>query len=160
MLPRPAGSEWGMVKHILIVTFFSLFTLGCGGPTREAQLALTITAHALVAADHEIAPRYEAAADEAREHTATWTEYDDAMSAWNAVEMSLRITHSALLAAQAGLDAWRDGNNGPWLASVPCLYVALDELRHAFEQANLSIPLVNEAFSLAGQFAGTCQEAP
>lgn len=149
-----------MTKKLLLVLFFALSTIGCGGPTREAQLALTITSHALVAADHEIAPRYEAAADEAREHSTNWTEYDQAMQPWDAAEMSLRITHSALLSAQAGLDAWRDGSQSSWLATVPCLYVALDELRRAFANANISIPLVNEAFNIVQQFAGTCEEHP
>lgn len=141
----------------LALTFaLAMLLHGCGGPTREAQLALTTTARALAVADREVAGRYEAAATDAREHTATWAEYDSALHDWNAVEVALRTAHSALYMTQAGLDAWREGAQGLWLAAVPCLVSAVDRLRLLLEGLGVYLGPVTEAVALVGSYAGQC----
>lgn len=133
---------------------------GCGGPTREARVALVATAHALVAVDHEVAPRYATAADEAREHAADWAAYDAAMHDWDAVEAALRVAHAALLTTQAGLDAWEAGDQRGWLATVPCLVAGLDRLRLVLEAVGVRLDVVTQAVALAGAFAGRCEVQP
>lgn len=135
-------------------------TPGCGGPTREAQVALTTTALALRAVDHEVAPRYTTAADEAREHASSWSEFDAAMRPWTEVERALRVAHTALLATQAGLDAWRNGDERGWLATVPCLVEAIDRLRVGLEALGVHLMPVTQAVALIGSFAGRCEVQP
>jgi hypothetical protein len=145
------------MRHSLLVTFFAFSVLGCGGPTREAQAALTITAHALVATDHEVAPLYTRAAEEAREHSTGWADYDAAMSDWNTVEAALRVAHAALLTTQAGLDAWRAGDERGWLASVPCLVVAVDSLVAGLQAVHVEVEALTQAVSLVRAFTGRCE---
>lgn len=149
-----------MVMLLLAAVFSALLCASCGGPPREARVALTATALALRTADQEVAPRYTAAAGEAREHASDWAGYDAAMRPWNDVEAALRVAHTALLATQAGLDAWADGNEGGWLASVPCLVEALDRLRLGLEGLGLHLGPVTQAVALAGAFAGRCEVQP
>lgn len=159
--PRRATGQNGAMRNIISLVpmlFFVLF-MGCGGPTREAQIALTSAAEALRATDHELAPRYERAADEARERTLTWSEYDAAMNDWNTVESALRIAHNALLTAQFGLDSWRNGDQHGWMASVPCLVVAFDRLYQGLLVVGVQIESVTRALVLVRAFAGRC-EAP
>jgi hypothetical protein len=133
---------------------------GCGGPPREARVALVATAHALRAADREVAPRYATAADEAREHAQDWAAYDAAMRPWDETERALRVAHTALLATQAGLDTWEAGDERGWLATVPCLVEALDRLRLVLEAVGVHLPVVTEAVAIAGAFAGRCEVQP
>lgn len=133
---------------------------GCGGPPREARVALVATAHALRTADREVAPRYATAADEAREHAQDWASYDAAMRPWDEVERALRVAHTALLATQAGLDAWTAGDQRGWLSTVPCLVEALDRLRLGLEAVGVHLLPVTEAIALAGAFAGRCEVQP
>lgn len=136
----------------------ALALAACGGPTREAQGALTVTAVALVAADHEVAPRYTAAATEARTQSPSWAAYDAAMEDWNAVEAALRAAHASLLIAQAGLDAWRNGSGeAGWQRAVPCLVVAIDQLRVLLEGQGVHLRPVTEAVALVGAFVGRCE---
>lgn len=143
---------------IRLFLLFALTTLlaSCGGPTREAQAVLTTTAVALRAVDTEVAVRYEQAATDARTRSSSWAEYDRAMETWDAVETALRATHAALLTSQAGLDAWRAGNDGGWLAAVPCLVASVDRLRLLLEGVGVQIPPLAEALSIAAPFAGSC----
>lgn len=144
------------MRRFVLVALFAL--AACGGPTREAQVALTSTAAALVAADRAVAPRYEAAATEARTQSPSWAEYDAAMTDWNAVELALRTAHAALLTTQAGLDAWREGaGEAGWLGAVPCLVVAVDRLRGLLEGVGVQLGLVAEALALIAPFAGRCE---
>jgi len=151
-----------MVRTLVFVALATLvaITPGCGGPPREARVALVATAHALRVADREVAPRYTVAADEAREHAADWAAYDAAMRPWNETERALRVAHTALLATQAGLDAWEAGDQRGWLATVPCLVESLDQFRRALEAVGVHLTLVTEAVALAGSFAGRCEVQP
>lgn len=139
----------------LMVGLFVL-AVGCGGPTREAQVALTTTAEALRITDSVVAPRYSAAADEAREHSTGWSEYDAAMHDWNAVEVALRIAHTALLTTQAGLDAWRAGDERGWLSSVPCLVVAIDTLVGGLAAVHVEVPAMTQTLAFVRAFTGRC----
>lgn len=137
-----------------------LVTPGCGGPSREARVALTTTAHALRTVDQEVAPRYTTAADEAREHATDWASYDAAMHDWDEVERALRVAHTALLATQAGLDAWQAGDERGWLSTVPCLVEAIDRLRVGLEALGVHLMPVTQAVALIGSFAGRCEVQP
>lgn len=139
----------------LIVPLLSML-IGCGGPTREAQAALTTIAHVLVVADREIAPAYSRASDEAREHSNGWSEYDAAMSDWNNVEAALRVANAALLSTQAGLDAWRAGDESGWVSTIPCLFVAIDQLSSGLEAVGLHVAEITQALALARTFTGRC----
>lgn len=143
-----------------VFALITLLALGCGGPTHTAQTSLAATAHALVAVDRELAPRYTTAADEAREHATDWASYDAAMHDWDEVERALRVAHTALLATQAGLDAWEAGDERGWLATVPCLVDALDRLRVGLEALGVHLEPVTQAVALAGAFAGRCEVQP
>jgi hypothetical protein len=140
----------------MVLGLLALLLASCGGPTREAQAVLTTTAVALRTADVEVATRYEAAALDARTRSASWGEYDRAMEAWNSVEVALRVTHAALLTSQAGLDAWRAGDDRGWLAAVPCLVSAIDRLRVLLDGLGVQLTPLAEALSIAAPFAGTC----
>lgn len=156
--------HWSDELLLLVLAALAAATLlavpGCGGPPREARVALIATAHALRVADHEVAPRYTTAADEAREHAQDWAAYDAAMRPWNETERALRVAHTALLATQAGLDAWEAGDDRGWLATVPCLVDALDRLRLGLEALGIHLGPVTEAVALAGAFAGRCEVQP
>lgn len=145
---------------LAVVLSVGVLLEGCGGPPREARVALVSTAHALRAADREVAPRYATAADEARERAQDWSAYDAAMRPWNDVEAALRAAHTALLATQAGLDAWAAGDERGWLGTVPCLVDALDRLRLGLEGLGIHLGPVTEAVALAGAFAGRCEVQP
>lgn len=140
---------------IFLVPVLSML-IGCGGPTREAQAALTTIAHVLVAADREIAPAYSHASDEAREHSDSWHEYDAAMSDWNNVEAALRVANAALLSTQAGLDAWRAGDESGWISTIPCLFVAVEQLSSGLEAVGLHVAEITQALALARSFTGRC----
>jgi hypothetical protein len=146
----------------LAIIFLILTTAlaACGGPTREAQAALTTTAVALRAADEAVAPGYEAAAARARTETSTWSEYDHALEGWNAAELALRTAHAALLTSQAGLDAWRAGDQGGWFAAVPCLVAAIDRLRVLLDGLGVRLTALSEALTIAAPFAGSCGASP
>jgi hypothetical protein len=146
-----------MILWTLVV---GLALTGCGGPPREARVALVATAQALRATDEEVAPRYTTAADAARAHSDGWAAYDAAMSDWNAVEAALRVAHNALLTTQAGLDAWEAGDERGWLASVPCLVEALDRLRLGLEAVDVRLEALTQAVAVAGAFAGRCEVQP
>lgn len=143
------------LTHLLVPSFVLL--VGCGGPTQQAQAALSTVAEVLIAVDREVAPRYTAAADEAREHAGGWAEYDAAMHDWNGVEAALRLAHATILTTQAGLDGWRAGDQRGWLAAVPCLVVALDQLAAGLEVVGVHIEAMNQALALARAFAGRCE---
>lgn len=142
------------MRQMLLVLAFVL--AGCGGPPREAQAVLTVTAIALRTADGEVATRYQDAAHDARETSGSWADYDRAMGTWNDVETALRTAHEALLATQAGLDAWRDGSDAGWTASVPCLVEAIDRLRLLLDGLGVHLTPLASALAIAAPFAGTC----
>lgn len=144
----------------IVFAAFAALVIGCGGPTRQAQVAISASAHALRTVDHELAPRYTAASVEAREHSTDWAGYDAAMRPWDDVERALRVAHTALLATQAGLDAWRTGDERGWITSVPCLVEAIDRLRVGLEVLGVHLSPVTEAVALVGSFAGRCEVQP
>ena len=143
------------IYTLLLISLLSLVA-SCGGPTREAQAVLTTTAVALRAVDTEVAVRYEQAATDARTRSSSWAEYDRAMETWDAAEIALRATHAALLTSQAGLDAWRAGDDRGWLAAVPCLVAAIDRLRTLLDSVGVHLTPLAEALSIAAPFAGSC----
>jgi hypothetical protein len=148
------------MKNILIVWFaaaVSIATFACGGPTREAQIALTTSASALRIVDREVAERYSAAAHEARTEAATLEAYETRMHDWNDAESALRVAHSTFLLAQDGLDAWRAGDQSRWLEMVPCLVSGIDRLRIALSVLGVEIPELTSAVSLVAGFAGPCR---
>lgn len=151
------------MKNILIVWFavsVALTSLACGGPTREAQIALTTSASALRIVDREVAERYASAALEARNEAQTLEAYETRMHDWNDAESALRVAHSTFLLAQDGLDAWRAGDQSRWLEMVPCLVSGIDNLRAALSALRIEIPELTSAVSLVAGFAGPCRISP
>lgn len=110
--------------------------------------------------DQEVSTHYTAAADEAREHTASWAEYDAMLQPWNDAELGLRTAYAALVTAQFGLDAWRAGDAHGWQAAAPCLVEAVDRLRRLLEAAGLWLEPLTQALVLLSGFSGRCEVSP
>lgn len=151
------------MKNILIVWFaasVALASFACGGPTREAQIALTTSAQALRLVDQEVAERYATAALEARTEATTLADYETRMHDWNDAESALRVAHSTFLLAQDGLDAWRAGDQSRWLEMVPCLVSGIGNLRSALSALGIEVEVLTTAVSLIAGFAGPCRISP
>ena len=151
-----------MMRTMFLAFAFGLmcWALGCGGPTREAQIALTTSAQALRIVDREVAEHYTEAALAARTTGTSWESYDAAMHEWNDVEGALRFAHSTFLLAQDGLDAWRAGDQSRWLDMIPCLVSGVDRLREALAVVGVEIDALTTAVSLVAGFSGPCRIQP
>ncbi len=128
----------GVVMLLLAATL--QWAAGCASAQTTAQRALTATAVGVAAADVRIAPRLTAAADEAREISTSWDEYDHAMRKWERVNRALMATRASLLTLQLALDAWAAGDESGWKAALPCAGAALAELASAMSVAGVPVP--------------------
>lgn len=105
---------------------------------RPARTALDVAAHAVVAVDVEVAPRYEAAADEAREAATDRADYEARMARWNAAETALRTARASLIAAESGIDA--ADTDGEVRSVVGCVGVALGRVLDALAEVDVQPP--------------------
>jgi len=122
----------------LVALALGLTLAGCHGFERGARTALDVSAHAIVAVDADLAPRYEAAAEVALAAAADRAEYEARMARWNAAEVALRTARSSLLAAESGIDAADTG--GEVRSVVGCVGVALGRVLDALAEVDISPP--------------------
>lgn len=113
---------------------------GCDGPPGPARRAVEVATVVLLDADRDAAVRYTAAAEVALERSTTLAEYRAAMAPHDALEQALRVTQSAILAADAALDAWREGGAERWPSLAACVVMALADLRNALAAAGVHAP--------------------
>ena len=136
---QPGRSPSGRLLGPWFVALALGLTLaGCHGFERGARTALDVSAHAIVAVDADLAPRYEAAAAEALAASATADEYAGRMERWNATERALRTARSSLLAAESGIDA--ADTDGEIRSVVGCVGVALGRVLDALAEVDVSPP--------------------
>lgn len=113
---------------------------GCDGPPGPARRAVEVATVVLLDADRDAAVRYTAAAEVALERSTTLAEYRAAMAPHDALEQALRVSQSAILAADASLDAWREGGAERWPSLAACVVMALADLRNALAAAGVHAP--------------------
>lgn len=142
----------------LVGAVASVLVLGCGWE-RPTRTALDVAAHALVAVDVDLAPRYEAAAAEALEASATRDEYAGRMERWDRAEAALGYGREALLLAEAALDAGTADGPGP---IVGCIAVALARIRDVLADLGVEAPgdLDRALGLLLGIASASCEVQP
>ena len=140
-----------------VVVAFALMLAACGPSAQHvARQSLAVTARSLRAVDAQLAPRYSAAAEYARDQSATWQEYDQRMQPWNAAESSERAMAHALIAAEVAVDAL-DERPREFFDIMPCLVLAADELVIALEAIDLGVELLRDALVVIRPYAGRCE---
>lgn len=137
-----------------------LVAAGCGGVPDGLQQGVSVAAQAVSAADREAADRYAEAADRARQEAQTLAEYHARMQTLDGIERALRVARSAVLSAQAAIDAWDAGDDGAqWGLVASCLAGALGNLATAFLAAGIDAPgALADAIGLARAWGGSCHE--
>lgn len=149
-------STSGALALVFVAAIVSTVVTGCGGPPKAVRSALDVTAHALLEADQEVAPMYAGAANEAYEVSSSRAEYESRMERWNHVEMGLRTSRSALLTAEASVDAWEASEDGA-RAALGCLATAVTSLAETLQAAGLPVPSkLLQILSVAPALVGAC----
>lgn len=122
---------------------------GCAEtPMGRARTVISVSAQAVVAVDRTMAPRYaEVAASGTR----------DQQRRWNAAVSSLLLTRSALLTAEAALDAIDAGGDGEIRGVMACVVQAVERLVEALPTIDVEVPeAVTLVLGLLGAYAGDC----
>jgi hypothetical protein len=127
---------------------------GCGAtPMQRARTTLAVTADAVVAVDRVLAPRYAAAlgADAVD---------PDVVRRWNGAVEALLLTRSALLVAEATLDAVENGQDADYRGVFGCVVSAVQRLLEALPTVGVDPPeALTMVMSLLSSFAATCEPA-
>lgn len=140
-----------------VAVALALVLTACGSSAQEvARRSLAVTAHSIRAVDAQLAPRYSAAAEYARDQSATWQEYDQRMQPWDAAESAERGMAHALIAAEVAVDAL-DERPREFFDVMPCLVLAADELVLALEAVDLGVELLRDALVVIRPYAGRCE---
>jgi hypothetical protein len=120
-------------------------------PMEKARFSLSTTAQAVVAVDRIVAPRYAAAVG--AEHADPET-----IVRWNRAVEALLLTRSALLVAEATLDAVEAGEDHDIRATMGCVVVAVTRLIEALPTVGIDLPeALVMTLNLLGNMAGTCE---
>lgn len=150
-------TPWAAVFLAAIAATIMTMCGGCGGPPRAIRTALDVTAETLVTTDRIVADQYEAHRQIALAQSSTLAEYESRMSTLNRAEAALRQTHTALLVADAGVDAWAEGTAKDAKGALACVADAVRELVAALDAAHVPVPSqIGNVLSLAPAFLGTC----
>lgn len=122
---------------------------GCAEtPMGRARSIISVSAQAVVATDRVMAPRY-------AEVAATGTPAEQRR--WNAAGSSLLLTRSALLTAEAALDAIDAGGDGEIRGVMACVVQAVERLIEALPTIDVEVPeAVTLVMGLLGAYAGDC----
>ena len=140
-----------------VAVVLALVLTACGSSAQDvARRSLAVTARSLRAVDAQLAPRYSAAAEYARDQSATWQEYDQRMQPWNAAESAERGVAHALISAEVAVDAF-DERPREFFDAMPCLVLAADELVLALEAVDLGVDLLRDALLVIRPYAGRCE---
>lgn len=123
----------------VVVASIALLSVGCGARSeRRARTALDVAAHAVVAADDALAPRYREAHVAALDAATTASDYDARMTRWNRAEESIRAAGGTLLSVQTTLDATHA--RGGALGIAGCMALALRQMRGALSDVGVDPP--------------------
>lgn len=165
----------------IFVAFCMLAVAACGGPPREARVALEHTAGGLNVADELVADAIETRGEESRSQvrsevhtgliagdtreetiTAGLHRFDELMQPMTTARRVLHTVRQSLLAVEAGLDSWAAGadDGQGFLSSAACAVVSLGALVRALEAASVEIPAaIVSGLDLISNFAsGACPE--
>lgn len=139
----------------VLVAFFASLLLWCQAcsatPMQRARTVISVSAQAVVAVDRVLAPRYAAAVGAAATDPETARRY-------NAVVESLLLTRSALLVAEATLDAVDAGEDHDLRGVMGCVVTALLHLIEALPTVDVDVPeSLTMALGLLGSFSGACE---
>lgn len=172
MSARMQRAEGWLVRHAApalrtALALLSLLALGgalvtllssCGGAPEALRRGTTAAAIGVAAMDAPLAAGYSDAHRRALAASATWAEYDAAISPWPDVERSARATASGLLALDAALDAWDAAASERVVALAACVLSSLSELARLADAVGLAVPAeIREAIGLLGAIAsGSC----
>lgn len=131
-----------------------LMCIGCEGPPSVARRSVEIATVVVMDADRLAAERYAAAAAAALEASTTDAEYRARIAPHDALEAALRVAQSTVLAADAALDAWREGGAERWPAMAACIVAALGDVQRALAAVGLRAPPeLESALTMAAGFA-------
>ena len=136
-----------------------LFTSACGSSAvSDAQQMIRYSGYALRDVDTEVAPLYLAAHEAALAGSEDLNAYHVTMRPWAALEIALRTSYSAFLAADQALEATGEV---PLLSRVACLLGSLSTVAHALGDLELPVPqLLTQALGYAASYTGECTEPP
>lgn len=159
MTDRPITPAENVIVLASVLALIVMLPLcGCGGAPGIARRSVEVATVVLLDTDQRLATEYTDAARRALEHSATLVEYRGIMNGWDAAETAVRVTQTAILAADASLDAWDAGGSARWVQLAACLVAALIHLRDALATIELRAPPeLDSAIELARPFAiGAC----
>ncbi len=167
------------MTRVALVMMVLLLVAACGGPPREARIALEETAGGLVVADGLVAAAVASQGEEARarvrrevrdgtisgetpEETiaAGLARFEELLQGLTTARRVLRTTRAALQSVELALDAWAAGSSdeGGFFAAAACGLRSLAELTRALEAAAIEIPeaIASGVRTLAGFASGAC----
>lgn len=140
-----------------LVCALLLVVAGCGGPPDAVRDTISVAATGLKAVDEVLAPRYTDRAEECREASTNWEEYDSCVGVLNTAAVANETSREGLLTLEASADAWEEGASEDWPALVACVAVAFGRLEAALAAVGVPIPdEVRTAINLAAAFGGEC----
>lgn len=160
------------LRASVLVWFAILVALlvgSCGGPPREAFVALEAAGEAYNLADDIAAREVERAgeahraailADEAiTTIEAALAEFDRRMEPFHVVDRTLSAVRQGLFTLEAALRAWQAGEgSGDFFATVPCLFAAFVHLGDALTAAGVEVPeQVDTVLRALNAFGGACR---
>ncbi len=139
----------------LALMFFSCFIIYCGAcvgtPMQRGRTVISASAQAVVAVDRIMAPRYAAVMGAS-------VVDPEVVQRWNRAVESLLLTRSAILVAEATLDAVDAGEEHDLRGVMGCIVVALQRLIEALPTVGVDVPAtLTMALGLLGSFAGSCE---
>ena len=146
----PLRALRGLILAVLLPVV--VWSQGCAEtPMGRARTVVSVSAQAVVAVDRTMAPRY-------AEVAATGTPAEQRR--WNAAVSSLLLTRSALLTAEAALDAIDAGGDGEIRGVMACVVQAVKRLIEALPTIDVEVPeAVTLVLGLLGAYAGDCAPA-
>jgi hypothetical protein len=124
----------------------------------DAQQVIRYSGYAIRDVDAVIAPQYLAAHNVALAESADLAEYRLRMQPWVSLETALRLSYSAFVAADQGIEV---SGELPLAGRLACLLSSLSVIADRLGDMHLVLPeALTKALGLAVGFTGECAEPP
>jgi len=156
-------------SHVYIsAIILALSMAGCGGwSVSKARRALDLSARAVNATDSAVAAGYEALNDDLQRRidsgTITVAQFDEERAPWQLATQAVESVRLVVRSTEHAVDVWeRLDDDAEFLTAVPCMFLALKELRDAMEVVGVQLPQMLDALDFVSEYIeGTCAaEAP
>lgn len=125
---------------------------GCSlTPMERARTTISVSAEAVVAVDRIVTPRYAAALGAGNANPAE-------LARWERVAETLILTRSAILVAEASLDAIEAGGDGDVSRVLACVAASVLRLVDALPEVGVELPeALTLVLGLLGGHAASCE---